>query len=104
MNADQLKSEILRLTREYSRITHVSNLPGEKKKESFVHGETPIPYAARTFDEDEVAAAVSSTLDFWLTLGKEGESMERSLADYLAQSVACSLIPDHPPIFWPSAH
>ena len=83
MNADQLKSEILRLTREYSRITHVSNLPGEKKKESFVHGETPIPYAARTFDEDEVAAAVSSTLDFWLTLGKEGESMERSLADYL---------------------
>ena len=39
------------------------------KKESFIHGETPIPYAARTFEEDEVVAAVSSTLDFWLNLG-----------------------------------
>ena len=52
-------------------------------KENPLFLETPIPYAARTFEEDEVVAAVSSTLDFWLTLGQEGDSMERSLAEYL---------------------
>ena len=38
----------------------------------------PIPYAGRVFT-DEVVAAVS-TLDFWLTLGKEGSNMERELS------------------------
>ncbi len=42
-----------------------------------------IPYAGRVFDEDEVEAAVSATLDFWLTLGPEGEAFEEELAEVL---------------------
>ena len=83
MSTDLIKQEILRLTREYSTKVHKDNLPGVDKNDSFIPGHTPIPYAARTFKEDEVVAAVSSVLDFWLTLGPEGEKMERELADYI---------------------
>jgi CDP-4-dehydro-6-deoxyglucose reductase, E1 len=81
---EQLKQKILDLTREWSRRKHSTNLPGSNPhKPKFIPGETPIPYAARTFTEEEVVAATSSTLDFWLTLGAEGEAMERELAQFL---------------------
>ena len=35
------------------------------------------------FTEDEVEAAVSATLDFWLTLGSEGAAFEKELATFL---------------------
>ena len=80
----ELKAEILRLTREYSRLTHAAQRPGwDSAKVVFKDGETVIPYAGRVFDEDEVEAAVSSTLDFWLTLGPEGEAFEQELASFL---------------------
>ena len=41
------------------------------------------PCAGRVFTEDEVEAAVSSTLDFWLTLGTEGEAFQKELAAFL---------------------
>jgi CDP-6-deoxy-D-xylo-4-hexulose-3-dehydrase len=98
MNADpaKLKAEILRLTREYSRLTHGANRPGfETPAEGaspFVPGQTTVPYAGRVFKEDEVAAAVSATLDFWLTLGHEGEAFEKGLAEFLGvqSSVLCN--------------
>jgi CDP-6-deoxy-D-xylo-4-hexulose-3-dehydrase len=46
-------------------------------------GTRSVPYAGRVFTEDEVEAAVSSTLDFWLTLGPEGEAFEKELAQLL---------------------
>jgi len=83
MSPSDLKSEILRLTREYSRLTHTANRPGDDPDHaSFTPGQT-IPYAGRVFTEDEVEAAVSATLDFWLTLGPEGEAMERELAEFM---------------------
>jgi len=83
-NAADLKAEILRLTREYSRLTHAAQRPGwDPLKPAFKAGETVIPYAGRVFDEDEVEAAVSSSLDFWLTLGPDGEAFERELAAFL---------------------
>lgn len=83
MTPVELKAEILRLTREYSRLTHSGNLPAEDPARAIhVDGQT-IPYAARVFTPDEVEAAVSSTLDFWLTLGPEGEAMESELAAFL---------------------
>lgn len=85
-SAAELKAKILELTREYSRLSHRANRPGygdDERRLPFVAGKSSIPYAARVFDEDEVEAAVSSTLDFWLTLGKEGDAFERSLADFL---------------------
>jgi CDP-6-deoxy-D-xylo-4-hexulose-3-dehydrase len=84
--AAELKAEILGLTRAYSALTHGANRPGYESKRAaraFVPGETLIPYAGRVFTEDEVEAAVSATLDFWLTLGKEGESFEEELAQFL---------------------
>lgn len=82
--ASDLKNEILRLTREYSRRVHGQNRPGYgEEPPKFVAGETTIPYAGRVFTEDEVEAAVSSTLDFWLTLGPEGDKFEAKLADFL---------------------
>ena len=57
-----------------------------------------IPYAGRVFTEDEVEAAVSSTLDFWLTLGKEGDAFQSELASFLGSVTACWLILDLAPI------
>ena len=76
----ELKAEILRLSREYSALMHQGNRPGYKPdggaRPKFVPGQTVVPYAGRVFSEDEVEAAVNATLDFWLTLGPEGEAFE----------------------------
>ena len=78
-----LKKDILRLTREYSRQAHASFRPaGDPQRQPWQPG-SPIPYAGRVFTEDEVEAAVSSTLDFWLTLGTEGEAFQKELAAFL---------------------
>jgi CDP-6-deoxy-D-xylo-4-hexulose-3-dehydrase len=83
-SAAEIKKEILRLTREYSKLTHSANRPGADADHApFIPGETTIPYAGRVFDENEVEAAVSSTLDFWLTMGPEGEAMQEELAEFL---------------------
>jgi CDP-6-deoxy-D-xylo-4-hexulose-3-dehydrase len=91
---EQIRAEILRLTREYTQQTHRGNLPGygEAPRRKFVPGETVVPYAGRVFDEEEVAAAIAATLDFWLTLGKEGEAFEESLAGVLGvkKSILCN--------------
>jgi CDP-6-deoxy-D-xylo-4-hexulose-3-dehydrase len=81
--SEELKAEILRLTREYSERMHGANRPAVDKTAPFVAGETTVPYAARVFDANEVEAAVGATLDFWLTLGPEGEAFERELAALL---------------------
>jgi CDP-6-deoxy-D-xylo-4-hexulose-3-dehydrase len=79
----QLKAEILRLTREYSALTHGANRAGADNTAPFVAGQTTVPYAARVFNADEVEAAVGATLDFWLTLGPEGAAFEAELAALL---------------------
>ncbi|MGJ8723010.1 MAG: lipopolysaccharide biosynthesis protein RfbH [Roseibacillus sp.] len=84
MIAEEIKAEILRLTREYSRLTHSNNRPGDDGDHApFTPGESTVPYAGRVFTEDEVEAAVGTTLDFWLTLGVEGEAMQKELAEFL---------------------
>lgn len=68
----------------FSSLAHASNRPGDDPQRSpFIPGQSTIPYAGRVFNEDEVHAAVSSTLDFWLTLGPEGEAFEKELASLL---------------------
>jgi CDP-6-deoxy-D-xylo-4-hexulose-3-dehydrase len=78
-----LKQHILELTREYSRRAHAAFRPSDDPQRLPWQEGTPIPYAGRVFTEDEVAAAVSSTLDFWLTLGTEGAAFEKELALFL---------------------
>ncbi len=82
---EKLKAEILRLTREYAGSVHRNHAlpePGSNR-DPFVPGETTVPYAGRVFDADEVEAAVSATLDFWLTLGPEGDVFEGNLGNCL---------------------
>ena len=84
MNALDLKKEILRMTREFSRLAHAGNRPGDDAMRlAFSPGKDLVPYAGRVFTEDEVEAAVSATLDFWLTLGPEGAAFESELAQLL---------------------
>src|SRR5882757_3603015 len=84
MTPAEIKAEILRLTREFSAATHAASRPGnDPQRPAFVPGSTTVPYAGRVFNEDEVEAAVSATLDFWLTLGPEGESFEEEFAQLL---------------------
>lgn len=73
---EALEAEILRLTGELHALRQSNAKP-------FVDGTSTIPYAGRVFDEREVKAAVKSSLDFWLTLGPEGDAFERELARYL---------------------
>lgn len=84
------KRNALTQTRTFSRLAHTPNRPGddslrpENQESGTKNQEQPsVPYAGRVFTEDEVEAAVSTTLDFWLTLGKEGEAFEKELAAFL---------------------
>lgn len=79
----EIKAEILRLTREYSALTHKAQRPGSEKAIEFIPGQTTVPYAGRVFNEDEVEAAVSTMLDFWLTHGPESAAFETELAEFL---------------------
>jgi len=79
----ELKAEILRLTREYSELQHRANRPADENPTPFIPGQTVVPYAGRVFTADEVEAAVSATLDFWLTLGPEGDAFEQELGGFL---------------------
>lgn len=72
---DQLRERILELTRELVR----RRLAGR----AFSPGDDTVPYAGRVYDEADVAAGVGSMLDFWLTLGREGEALSRALAGVL---------------------
>lgn len=79
-----LKAEILSLTRRYARIAHSGFRPGvDPLRPRFDPSLGTIPYAGRVFTEDEVEAAVGTTLDFWLTLGQEGDAFQRELASFL---------------------
>jgi len=74
----QLRREILERTRELISLREVPK--------PFVPGQTVVPYAGRVFDADEVEAGVASMLDFWLTLGPEGQAFEKELASLLGVS------------------
>jgi CDP-6-deoxy-D-xylo-4-hexulose-3-dehydrase len=50
---------------------------------SFVPGETPVLYAGRVFDADEMVRLVDSSLDFWLTAGRFAAQFELEFARFL---------------------
>ncbi len=75
--SDVLKKEILAKVEEYYRLVH------DKSDDEFIPGKSSISYGGRVFDEKEVKAAVGASLDFWLTLGTEGQAFEKELASFL---------------------
>jgi CDP-6-deoxy-D-xylo-4-hexulose-3-dehydrase len=69
-----LRAQILELVRRYRRAELT---PGE-----FRAGETLIPTSGKVFDDEELAALVDASLDFWLTTGRFAHKLERGLARY----------------------
>jgi CDP-6-deoxy-D-xylo-4-hexulose-3-dehydrase len=78
------KALLLRDTRAYTEAVHDGFRPGtDPRRRPFDPHRDAVPYAGRCFDADEVEAAVSATLDFWLTLGPEGDAFAAELAGWL---------------------
>mgnify|MGYP001392308947 FL=1 len=73
---EELKAQILELTREYYKEVHAQKKEFEPGK-SFVH------YGGRYFNDEEMVNLVDSSLDFWLTQGPWTHKFERCLADWL---------------------
>ena len=71
---ESLKAAILNLVREYYSAAFGSS--------PFIPGETPIPYAGRVFDDDELACLVEAGLDFWLTSGRFADRFEHDFARF----------------------
>lgn len=73
---EELKKQILDLTREYYREVHA-------KKKEFESGKSFVHYGGRFFNDEEMVNLVDSSLDFWLTQGPWTHKFERRLADWL---------------------
>jgi CDP-6-deoxy-D-xylo-4-hexulose-3-dehydrase len=75
MNKEELHREILRLVGEYHKVAFP---PAE-----FVPGVSPVQYAGRVFDAEEITNLVDSSLEFWLTTGRYAGQFEREFARYM---------------------
>lgn len=73
--ADELRAEILRLTREYQAVAFPDR--------PFVGGESQIPVSGKVFDADELELLVDSSLDFWLTTGRYAAEFEAKFAEVM---------------------
>jgi CDP-4-dehydro-6-deoxyglucose reductase, E1 len=72
---NELRKDIAALVTEYYKVKFT--------KKMFVPGDTPVHYAGRVFDEQEMTFLVDSALDFWLTSGRFSEEFESKLAAFL---------------------
>lgn len=73
---EELKSQILELTREYYREVHA-------QKPAFEEGKTFVNYGGRYYDDEEMVNLVDSSLDFWLTAGPWAHKFETRFAKWL---------------------
>jgi CDP-6-deoxy-D-xylo-4-hexulose-3-dehydrase len=55
---------------------------------AFIAGKSPVHYAGRVFDAEEMKAAVNATLDFWLTAGRFCDEFEGGFADFVGTEYA----------------
>lgn len=76
----RLREEIL------ERVREIAALRGETAP--FVPGKTPVRYAGRVYDAQEMEALVESSLEFWLTAGRWHRKLERELAKWVGVSHA----------------
>ena len=76
-----LKTEVIDKTLRLNEKYFVHNYYNFAHKQSpFVPGKSPINYAGRVFDEEEIQAAVEASLDFWLTEGRFARQFQTELA------------------------
>jgi CDP-6-deoxy-D-xylo-4-hexulose-3-dehydrase len=69
----ELEREVLERVRELVELR-------QRRQPKFVPGETPISYAGRVYDGEDVARLVESSMEFWLTAGRFTREFETKLA------------------------
>lgn len=74
MNTREIKEKIKELTREYYLRKHQS--------EDFFPGKSPVHYAGRVFDDEEIFNSIEASLEFWLTAGKFCNKFEAGFSEY----------------------
>ncbi|OGH12444.1 MAG: lipopolysaccharide biosynthesis protein RfbH [Candidatus Levybacteria bacterium RIFCSPHIGHO2_01_FULL_36_15] len=70
-----LRANILKLVNNFVRV--------QKSREKFIPGKSRIHFGARIYDQKEVVRLVNASLDFWITLGKEGREFETNFAKFM---------------------
>ncbi len=80
MNSNDTQEQALRSEAIRAAIAHYSHAHATLK--AYRPGER-IPYAARVFDEKEIANLVDSALDFWLTSGRFAARFEREFSSFV---------------------
>lgn len=75
MDEETVRAEIREKVRELYQI--------RKSTEHFDPGRTPISYAGRVYDQEELSTLVDSSLDFWLTAGKYARQFEEEFAAFM---------------------
>lgn len=75
MGKDNLRKKIHTLIKKYYSLTFT--------KDKFIPGKTMIRYAGAVYNENELNAMVDVMLDGWFGLGKQGELLEKELAEFV---------------------
>lgn len=75
--AEELRAAILEQVRRY----HDAAFPPRE----FVPGTSPVPYAGRVFNAEELVLLVESALDFWLTAGPYATRFESRFAVFMGR-------------------
>jgi CDP-6-deoxy-D-xylo-4-hexulose-3-dehydrase len=79
-HTEKLRAEVLGLVRQYYEAAF--------PEQEFVPGQSPLPYAGRVFDAEELVHLVDSALDFWLTTGRYAAHFERDFAKFFGRRAA----------------
>jgi CDP-6-deoxy-D-xylo-4-hexulose-3-dehydrase len=77
---EELRRQIIDLVADYHQAAFAPR--------PFVPGESPVRYAGRVFDAEELQSAVEASLDFWLTAGRFSEQFESTLAQRMDRDTA----------------
>lgn len=83
MKEQKIRQQILELTKQYYHEKFTTN--------EFIPGESVVRYAGRVFDYKELVRLVDSSLDFWLTAGKNSEEFEYDFAD-MFEATDCAIV------------
>jgi CDP-6-deoxy-D-xylo-4-hexulose-3-dehydrase len=79
-SADELRKQILGLTKEYHRVNWTPTV--------FQPGADYIPVTAKVFDAEDMAALMDASLDFWLTAGRFADRFEKDFAAFMGNRYA----------------
>ena len=76
MTAEEIRSQILALAKEYYRAT-----TPDKKRSNYV------PASGKKLGEEELSNMIEASLDMWLTAGRFNDEFEKNFAEKLANVV-----------------